>query len=169
VPPPPTPPSKTAQPNPTKNAAAESEELNNTLEKLRALQKQLKPPTAKANPAAGGAPNGGGSPNGEINNSLSAQQRGAIGDKVRECWTKDAGALDLEKMRVRLMVTTDAAGVARIVQPDGDDIGRVQGDPRMRAFFERAQRAILDPRCSNLPLPPEKLGSVQKLTFLFQP
>ncbi len=141
----------------------------NSLEKLKALQKQLKPPTAKANPTAGGAPNGGGSPNGDINNSLSALQRGQIGDKVRECWTKDAGALDLEKMRVQVTVTTDATGTARIVQIADDDRSRVLGDPRLNAFFERAQRAILDPRCATLPLPADKLGSVQKLTFLFQP
>ena len=133
------------------------------------MQKQIKPPTAKANPIAGGAPKGGGSPDGDINNSLSAQQRGASGDKVRECWTKDAGALDLDKMSVKVTVTTDANGTARIVQIAEDDRARVLSDVRLNAFFERAQRAILDPRCADFPLPPEKLGSVQKLTFVFRP
>jgi hypothetical protein len=169
VPPPPAPPSKASQPNATKNAAAESNELNNTLEKLKALQAQTKPPTARANPSAGGAPSGGGSPNGDINTQLSADQRGAIGDKVRECWTKDSGALDLEKMKVRLTVTTDATGLARLVDVADQDRGRVQSDPRLNVFFERARRAILDPRCANLPLPADKLGSIQKLTFVFQP
>jgi hypothetical protein len=139
------------------------------LDRLRAMQQQTKPPTAKPNPAAGGAPNGGGSPNGDINNQLSAAQRGAIGDRVRECWTKDAGALDLEKMRVRVEVTVDAAGTARRVDPATEDASRVQSDPRMLAFFGRAQRAILDSRCASLPLPKEKLGSTQKLTFIFSP
>ncbi len=169
VPPPPAPPSKTSQPNVTKNAAPESNELNNTLEKLRALQRQAEPPKARANPTSGGAPNGGGSPTGDINSQLSAAQRGAIGDRVRECWTKDAGALDLEKMRVRLTVTTDATGTARLVEIAPEDRGRVQGEPRLNVFFERAQRAILDPRCASLPLPRDKLGSIQKLTFVFQP
>ncbi len=152
----------------TKNPAP-SDELNNTLEKLKALQQQTKPPTAKANPSAGGAPKAGGSPNGDINNTLSAVQRGAIGDRVRECWTKDAGALDLEKMRVRLTVTTDATGTARLVEPAAEDAGRVASDLRLKVFFERARRAILDPRCSALPLPQDKLGAIQKLTFVFSP
>ena len=42
---------------------------------------------------AGGA--GGGNPNGNDTAALSDAQRGQIGDKVRECWTKDAGALVL--------------------------------------------------------------------------
>jgi len=169
VPPPPAPPSKTSQPNPTKNAAAESQELNNTLEKLRAMQQQTKPPTAKANPSAGGAPKGGGDPNGDINNQLSAAQRGAIGDRVRECWTKDAGALDLDKMAVTVTVTTDATGTARLAQVAEVDRGRVQSDPRLQVFSERAIRAILDPRCAALPLPKDKLGGIQKLTFRFRP
>lgn len=152
----------------TKNPAP-SDELNNTLEKLKALQQQIKPPTAKANPSAGGAPKAGGSPTGDINNTLSAVQRGAIGDKVRECWTKDAGALDLEKMRVRLTVTTDATGTARLVEVAPEDAGRVDGDIRLKVFFERARRAILDPRCASLPLPKDKLGAIQKLTFVFSP
>ncbi len=32
-------------------------------------------------------------------------------------------------------------------------------DPRFRAFAERAVRAVLDPRCANLPLPKDKLGT----------
>jgi hypothetical protein len=133
------------------------------------MQQQTKPPTAKANPSAGGAPKGGGNPNGDINNQLSAAQRGAIGDRVRECWTKDAGALDLDKMAVTVTVTTDATGTARLAEVAEADRGRVQSDPRLQVFFERARRAILDPRCASFPLPKDKLGSIQKLTFRFRP
>jgi hypothetical protein len=77
--------------------------------------------------------------------------------------------LDFEKLRVRLLVTTDAAGTARLAEVEGEDRGRAQSDPRFRAFAERAVRAVLDPRCSSLPLPKEKLGSIQKLSFIFSP
>jgi hypothetical protein len=159
VPPPPAPPSTTSQPNVTKNAAAESKELDNTLEKLRAMQRQTQPPTARANPLKGGAPSPAGSVHGDITATLSADQRGAIGDRVRECWTKDAGALDLDKMQVMVTATVDNDGTARIVVPADQDRARIDGDPRLRAFFERARRAILDPRCGNNLVPKDKTGS----------
>ncbi len=168
VPPPPSPPSTTSQPNITKNPAPNSEALDNTLEKLRQLSKQNQPPKARPNPAAGGAPQGGGNPNGNDTAALSAAQRGAIGEHVRECWTKDAGALDGDKQRVMLTVTTDGAGVARKVEVAGDDLGRMS-DPRFRAFAERAIRAVMDVRCANLPLPGEMLGKNNVLTFRFSP
>ena len=166
MPPPPAPPSQTSQPNPTKNAAPDSRELNNTLERLRALQRQTQPPTARASPAPGSS---GGSPTGTLTDRLSADQRGAIGDKVRECWTKDAGALDLEKMQAMLLVTVDGEGVARLVVIAPEDEGRL-GDPRFRAFFERARRAVLSPRCATLPVPRTLLAAGSgTLKFRFRP
>jgi hypothetical protein len=152
----------------TKNPAPNSDALDNTLEKLRQMQAQKEPPKARANPKSGGQPNSGGNPLGNDTAALSAEQRGAIGDHVRECWTKDAGALDIDKQRVMLTVTTDATGEARAAVVAGDDIARMS-DPRFRAFAERARRAILDPRCANLPLPNKILGKVNVLTFRFSP
>ncbi len=167
-PPPPAPPSITSQPNPTKNPAPQSDALENTLIKLRALQKQTQPPRARANPVQGGAPNGGGNPEGNDTAALSADQRGAIGDHVRACWTYDAGALGVETMQVLLTVTTDPAGVVRLAVVAGSDEARL-ADPVFRAFAERARRAVLDPRCASLPLPANLLGRTNVLTFRFRP
>jgi neural Wiskott-Aldrich syndrome protein len=152
----------------TKNAAPNSDALDNTLEKLRQLAKQSQPPKGRPNPQAGGQPEGGGNPFGNDTAALSVAQRGQIGDHVRECWTKDAGALDVDKQRVLLTVTTDATGVVRKADVAGDDAGRMN-DPRFRAFAERARRAVLDVRCANLPLPNAMLGKVNVLTFRFSP
>jgi neural Wiskott-Aldrich syndrome protein len=38
-----------------------------------------------------------------------------------------------------------------------------------RAFAERAVRAVLDPRCADLPLPQSMLGKTDVLTFQFKP
>ena len=168
APPPPAPPSATSQPNVTKNPAPNSEELNNTLEKLRQMAHQNQPPKARPNPAAGGLPQGGGHPLGNDTAALSAAQRGEIGEHVRECWTKDAGALDLDKQRVLLTVETDPTGIARKAVVAGEDIARM-GDPRFRAFAERAIRAVMDVRCANLPLPGNMLGKTNVLTFRFSP
>ena len=87
---------------------------------------------------------------------------------MRECWTKDPGALDLEKMRVLLTVTTDDAGTARIAVVADEDRGKLS-DPRFRAFAERAVRAVLDARCAGLPLPGTMKGRNAVLTFRFSP
>ena len=130
--------------------------------------RQNRPPTGRPNPPAATGPQVGGSRQGDITASLSAQQQGAIGDKVRECWTKDAGALDLERLTVQLIVTYDEAGTARLAEVGTEDRGRM-GDPRFRAFAERAMRAVRDPRCASLPIPRGELGKIGTLTFRFRP
>jgi hypothetical protein len=165
---PPTPPSTSNQPNATKNPSPNSTSIENTLEKLRQQVAKAAPPKPRSNPQGGGQPNSGGNPLGNDTAALSADERGAIGDHVRECWTKDAGALDIDKQRVLLTVTTDAGGVARSAEVAGADVGRMS-DPRFRAFAERAIRAIKDPRCANLPLPNGVLGKINVLTFRFSP
>jgi hypothetical protein len=167
LPPPPT-ESATSQPNPTKNTAPESDALEATLEKLRALQKQTTPPKARANPQAGGAPNGGGARTGSDTSALSADQRASIGDHVRQCWTYDPGAKDANQLQVHLQVITDENGVARVVHVAGSDLGRMS-DPEFRAFAERAVRAVLDPHCASLPLPKDMLGQRRTLDFRFSP
>jgi neural Wiskott-Aldrich syndrome protein len=169
VPPPPSPQSATSQPNPTKNPAPQSTALENTLEKLRSLQKQTQPPRARPNPQSGGAPNSGGNPQSDDTSALSAAQRGAIGDFVRRCWNTDPGMLDLDKMQVLLTVTTDGGGVVRRAVIAQEDEGRVGGNPRLRVFSERAIRAVLDPNCANLPLPQPMLGQTRVFTFRFRP
>jgi neural Wiskott-Aldrich syndrome protein len=169
VPPPPSPQSATSQPNITKNPAPESDALQNTLAKLRSLQKQTQPPKARYNPQSGGAPNGGGNPLSDDTSALSMSQRGAIGDFVRRCWSTDPGMLDLDRMQVLLTVTTDPSGVVRRAVVADDDAGRVGSDMRLRVFAERAIRAVLDPNCSNLPLPQTMLGQTRVFTFRFRP
>jgi hypothetical protein len=110
----------------------------------------------------------GGTKNGDITATLSAVQRGAIGDKVRECWTKDAGALNIDQLSVQLVVTYDQQGVARIAKVGPEDEARMS-DPRFRAFAERAERAVRDPQCATLPIPASDLGKVGQLTFRFKP
>ena len=97
-----------------------------------------------------------------------ADARAAIGAKVRECWTRDAGALGADQMQVILQVTVDANGVARRADIGTEDQGKLS-DPVFRAFAERARRAVLDAHCNPFPLPPNLMGQVQVLKFRFSP
>jgi len=162
-------PSTTSQPHPTKNPAMDSDSLENTLAKLRATTKSAQAPTAKANPDSGGALADSGDPNSNDTNSLTAAERGAIGDAVRPCWTRDAGALNADKLQVMLTVTTGPDGVVHLAHVAPSDIDRVNGDPVLLAFSDRAVNALLDVQCATLPLPQSMLGQVHTFTFRFSP
>jgi hypothetical protein len=69
---------------------------------------------------------------------------------------------------VLLTVTTDATGVVRLAVVAEPDVPKLS-DPVFRAFAERARRAVMDPRCANLPLPAKLLGKPNVLTFRFSP
>jgi hypothetical protein len=169
APPSPTPrpstaPSTTSQPNETKNPAPDSKALDNTLERLRALQAQREPPKAVYNPPRGGAP-GGGSPTGVDNAKLSSQAARAVGDRLRECWTtNNRGAKDFDQQAAVLRITTDAGGTIRDAQ-----IVNGGSTPVGRAFAEQARRAALDAQCATLPLPPTLLGSNHTFDITFRP
>ena len=166
--PPPAQPSATAQPNPTRNMAPNSAAVEATLLRLRQQQRQTEPPRARPNPQAGGQPDSGGNPAANDTESLSASQRGVIGAHVRECWTKDSGARDLDKLSVVLNVGTDASGTVRVAAVAEEDRARLS-DPVFQSFAERAVRAVRDVRCATLPLPTQMLGRNNNLTFRFRP
>lgn len=166
--PPPAKPSQTAQPNQTPNTAPNSSAMEATLLRLRQMQRQTEPPKARPNPRSGGQPNSGGNPASNDTDALSAAQRGEIGAHVRECWTKDSGAQDIDKMSVMLSVITDASGTVRQANVADDDRGKLS-DPVFQAFAERAVRAVEDVRCATLPLPQQMLGRINNLTFRFRP
>ncbi len=66
---------------------------------------------------------------------------------------------------VELRVDVDAQGVVRVVRPNGS----LPSDPRARMVYEAARRALLDPRCNPLPLPPQRLAALRDTVFRFNP
>jgi hypothetical protein len=160
----------THQPNHTKNPAVDTHSLENTLDKLLADQKQDKPPTHTYNPDRGGKLNAGGQAHGNLTGSLTEGQRKTIGDEVRRCYAEDTAAKDYATYVTTMTVTVDATGTVRAVELSPADRGRASSDFAFRAFAERAERAVLDPQCANLPLPANLLGQpAAKFTFRFRP
>jgi hypothetical protein len=47
--------------------------------------------------------------------------------------------------------------------------GSIPSEPRARAVYEAARRALLDPKCSPLPFPRDKLAAINASTFRFNP
>jgi hypothetical protein len=164
VPPPPTPSQQpgTGQTPPVARPQERSASVQNTLERLR-QQQQQQAPTARANPQAGAPRAGGGTPTGAA--PLTQGEIRGIADQISECWNVDAGAPNISEIVVSLRVELDGAGTVRNVRPDGG----VPGDPRARAVYESARRALLSPACNPLKVPREKLVTLQSSTFRFNP
>ena len=160
---PPNPPRPAAPNNAVPNNAVPNNAAESALERLRAAQAAREAPGLPRP----GAP-GGGSPTGIANAGLTPAQGRAIGDQLRECWTADRAALDFDQQSVRLLITTDAAGVVRDAVISPNDAGKL-GTGVSRAFAERARRAALDPDCARLPLPPALLGRRQDFEITFRP
>jgi hypothetical protein len=136
----------------------------NTLERLRQQQAQQQPPTARPNPAAGRPAPSGGAPTGA--DPLSAGDRRAVGERVAECWRVDRGMLGLDGLTVSLRAIVDQGGVIRDVRPGPEGVPR---DPRGRTLYEQARRALLDPACSPLPVPRDRLQPTNEFQFNFAP
>jgi hypothetical protein len=90
----------------------------------------------------------------------------AISNHVAACWN-DGGQTDLNGIDIPLTITTDADGIVRRVFVPPEEVKRFAGNPRLRAFAERAVRATIDPQCSKLPLPADLLGRTVTMTFRF--
>jgi len=170
LPPPPAPPvaaqSTLHQPHVVKTPDELSKEVQNTLQNLRAEQKQDKPPTSTYNPDADSAADAGGSKSAIANSHLSGADKNAIGAHVKPCFNVDAGAPGLDTFSVKILVQTDASGVIRnaVISPDDQD---KLSDPIFNAYAQRAIGAVLNYQCSDLSsvLPANMLG--QNETFLF--
>jgi hypothetical protein len=167
-PPAPAPQSQTHQQHVVKTPVPLSSAVLNTLQNLKTLQKQDKPPTSTYNPDSGGAPNGGGNPNSAANSQLSGADKGAIGAHVRPCWNIDAGAPGVATFSVNLTVTTDPTGTVRNAVVAPQDQGKLS-DPIYAAYANDAINAVMNYQCATLPLPPYMLGKVQSFNFLFNP
>jgi hypothetical protein len=140
-----------------------SQSVLNTLERLRG-QQQAEPPRARPNPQAASPSSGGGTPSGTA--QLTAGEIRGIAEQISECWSVDAGAQGLSDIVVELRVDIDQTGTIRNARPAS---GAPPGNPVARAVFERARRALLDPRCSTLQVPRDKIASVAAATFRFNP
>jgi hypothetical protein len=143
---------------------SQAAQLEVTLGKLRQLQRQATP-----KPQPKGVHDGIGQQGNNDGAGLTAAQRETISNYVRRCWSTDPGMLDLDQMEVLLTVTADSSGVVRRAVVSQDDVGRIRGNPRLHVFSERAVRAVLDPNCANLPLPPSLMGRTVTLTFPYRP
>jgi hypothetical protein len=99
---------------------------------------------------------------------IGGKEQDLIRGGVQPCWNFDEGLLNARSLVVRLRVTIDGEG--RYSSAEILDRGRYQSDPVFRAAADRARSAVLNPRCSKIPLPPERVAHLLPgFVFNFDP
>lgn len=99
---------------------------------------------------------------------ISISEIDALRQQIGKCWNLPAGARNPEELVVEVWVALNPDGTlqqAKVI----DNSGRASRDPFYRAAAEAALRALLNPRCQPLKLPPEKYHQWQTMTINFDP
>ncbi len=90
-----------------------------------------------------------------------------VRQQLARCWNLPAGAKDADDLIIEIRTVMNPDGTVREARIQNQS--RMQGDPFFRAAAESALRAVLNPRCSPLKLPPEKYDQWQTMTLTFNP
>lgn len=111
------------------------------------------------------------SPNSTVSNLDRTRREAQLGDLVRQqmrqCWNVPAGAKDIQNMVVEIRMQLSPDGTVQRVEPK--DPGRMASDPFYRTVAESAMRAVLNPRCNPLKLPPDSYDIWRDMTLVFNP
>ena len=98
---------------------------------------------------------------------LSMSELDALRQQLGQCWSVMAGAQGADDLRVEIEVTVNmdrTVSTAKIV-----DQSRYGSDTFFRAAADSALRALRNPLCTPLHLPPEKYDQWHDMTIVFDP
>jgi hypothetical protein len=149
-----------SKPQPTK---AKDDTAFDALLKNLAKRDPAREPTnqiAKAEPKASSQPIA------PLGSQLSTSELDAIKEQLRPCWLVPAGARDAADLIPNFRVAMNSDGTVRTATLQNSD--RLS-DPFFRAAAEAARRALFNPQCSPLKLPPQKYAEWQTFTITFNP
>ena len=107
------------------------------------------------------------SPLADIANQLSISEIDAIRAQLEPCWNVPAGAKFAEDLVVQIQVRMNRDRTVNDIRVV--DRGRYSRDNVFRAAADSAMRALRNPRCTPLNLPPEKYDQWKTITINFDP
>jgi outer membrane biosynthesis protein TonB len=102
-----------------------------------------------------------------VGETLTATQIDLVRQTIRKCWHFPAGLQNAEDLVVDIKMELNQAG--NVTKAEIIDKTRMENDSAFRIAAENAQRAVLDPNCNPLPLPPEKYNEWKELELSFNP
>jgi hypothetical protein len=102
-----------------------------------------------------------------LSDRLTISQEDALRRQISQCWNIPIGARDAKNLVVQVSIDVNAD---RTVQhAEIVDKIRYQTDPFFRAAAEAALRALYNPQCTPLELPPDKYQQWKHIDFTFDP
>ena len=105
------------------------------------------------------------SPN--LSSVLNSSEMDAVRQQVMGCWLEPTGLKEGANLIVEVQVEVNRDRTVRSAKVVNN--GRMYSDPFYRTLGESAVRALYNPRCSPLQLPPDKYSTWRSITFRFSP
>jgi hypothetical protein len=102
-----------------------------------------------------------------VSANLTASEMDALKQQLRQCWNLPAAAKNAKDLVVDLDVMVNPDRTVQTVEIV--DKSRMASDSEYRAAAESARRALRNPLCTPLALPPEKYKEWQSMTLHFDP
>lgn len=99
--------------------------------------------------------------------TLTVSEQDALRRQLEQCWNVPIGAKDVENMVIELAITMNQDRTVQSVQVA--DRMRYNRDQFFRAVADSAVRAIRNPRCSPLRVPPDKFNEWKSMVIRFNP
>jgi outer membrane biosynthesis protein TonB len=103
-----------------------------------------------------------------VSANLTASEMDALAQQLRRCWSLPATSKDAQNLVVDVDITVNPDRTLASA-PQVSDAGRMATDPAFRAAAMAATRALRNPECSPLALPPDKYQEWQSMTVHFDP
>lgn len=160
----PPPPQQVAKIVPPKKPPPKREDFLNSILKdvaptPRAAEKTEAKVTPQKTPPPSAAPP-------SLDQQVTISEIDAVRRQIQECWSMPAGARDAGNLIVTIRATVAPDGTVRSARIENTSR---MNDPYFRAAAESAQRAVLNPRCQPLKLPPQKYEQWKDLRLDFNP
>jgi hypothetical protein len=101
-----------------------------------------------------------------LGSQLSVSELDLVKQQIEQCWNVPAGARDAQDLTPEFRVTMNPDGTVRsatLMNPER------LSDPFFQAAADSARRALFNPSCQPLKLPPQKYDQWQNFTITFDP
>jgi outer membrane biosynthesis protein TonB len=115
--------------------------------------------------AADGAQNGGIGPS--LSDRLTISAEDALRRQISNCWNIPAGARNAQDLIVEVLIDVNPDRTVR--EAHVVDQSRLATDSYFRAAAESALRALRNPKCTPLELPPDQYEQWKTIRFTFDP
>lgn len=159
--PPPKKPKRIEEPKPTPIKEVEKEEpkKEKNIDAFASVLKNLAPDEEASKPKT--------SQDGQVSQTITADELSAVRQQLTRCWNLLPGAQDADQLAVELRIQVFQDRVVKSVEVVDKD--RYARDPFFRAAADNAVRAVRNPACSPLNLPPNKYDLWKDIIFNFDP